>query len=1035
MGMNFSKPQQEAIDIRNTNVIVRASAGSGKTAVLVERLCQLVLQDHISIDSILAMTFTKDAAAEMKARLLSKLKEQPQTDYIHQQMALLETASISTIDSFCLDIVQTFYYKIPISYTMSKNTASTAQSNLAFKNAYDKACNDLDVHAYTHLKMFFQAYGKQDQDIQGYVQSILNILNAKPTNDANAWIQNVLDSYSHLNQEIYKETFEYFKMHARAMVEILDLVIDWTQDADYISKRELLKNCLDAKNYQDFRLKFKVYLSSIGFKKKIGDIDCSSQQESFKKHEQDIYSKLFDEDFYLKDIQNHKELIETLIQLTLTVKKHFQEEKENMSIIDFTDMELFAYQLLQDPMIQEEIRNKYEVILVDEFQDTNELQEKIIASFCKENNVFRVGDIKQSIYGFRQADPSIMRAWQNKNDANNTSLLLQDNYRSNESIITFNNDFYSKIMINDLMGKQFEDEDIAKVGTEKQSNSTQYPIRFLYTEYKNDEGNKTQIKSIHNNNRYDLIAQDILRKHEQGIPYKDMCILTRSHAPQEKLKDCFEAYDIPAFISIDHGFYTNPAIQIVTSTLHALQDVNNDIALCACLMSPLCNVSFSQLASATLSKEKNESLYHCVCDCPFMEPFYALYAHKSKPIAELIRFIYAYNDFYYAHTTDQDKTNLDYLLDVASHYENQNDLNGFIEQIKNDTDQDTTQEASLYGKEDDVVQVKTMHQSKGLQFPIVYILSTHDAKDHNSSDPLLMDSRLGLSLNGLSTDRKLKYTSLYHIGFAHKKYLDELAEEMRILYVATTRPVKELVIVDYIEDMEEYYHPLNTYTILENENYTGWFLRTYAQNRMSFIQFEKGQIYERPEKSRKKDKKIPLKVYSKPVSSITSSTASANKIKLSWPEVSFEKNIGTLRGTLFHEIVGNCSFPYKKEDCIAYAKLKGYTLNEADIYQLLHLNKDLVYQDWMHYPHHFEESYIIQDKEQLVHGFMDLVVYKEDEIVIVDFKTDHVENEQELIDRYKIQLDTYKNAMKKVKNASISTYIYSFCLNKTIKLC
>ena len=129
--MDFSIPQKEAIDIRNTNVVVSASAGSGKTAVLVERLCQLVLKDHISIDSILAMTFTKDAAAEMKARLLSKLKEQPKTDYILQQMALLETASISTIDSFCLSIVQNYYYKIPISYTMSKQTASSAQTKLS----------------------------------------------------------------------------------------------------------------------------------------------------------------------------------------------------------------------------------------------------------------------------------------------------------------------------------------------------------------------------------------------------------------------------------------------------------------------------------------------------------------------------------------------------------------------------------------------------------------------------------------------------------------------------------------------------------------------------------------------------------------------------------------------------------------------------------------------------------------------------------------------------------------------------------------
>lgn len=170
--MDFSIPQKEAIDIRNTNVVVSASAGSGKTAVLVERLCQLVLKDHISIDSILAMTFTKDAAAEMKARLLSKLKEQPKTDYILQQMALLETASISTIDSFCLSIVQNYYYKIPISYTMSKQTASSAQTRIAFENAYKHTIQDLDLNSYTKFKDVFPFFW---QNRRRYSKSTLKI--------------------------------------------------------------------------------------------------------------------------------------------------------------------------------------------------------------------------------------------------------------------------------------------------------------------------------------------------------------------------------------------------------------------------------------------------------------------------------------------------------------------------------------------------------------------------------------------------------------------------------------------------------------------------------------------------------------------------------------------------------------------------------------------------------------------------------------------------------------------------------------------
>ena len=1035
--MDFSIPQKKAIYILNTNVVVSASAGSGKTAVLVERLCQLVLKDHISIDSILAMTFTKDAAAEMKARLLSKLKEQPKNDYILQQMALLETASISTIDSFCLSIVQNYYYKIPISYTMSKQTASTAQTRLAFENAYKHAIQDLDLNAYTQLKMYFHSFGKTEEDIQKYIEDILAIINSKSEEDAKAWMANIQESYTYLNPNIMEYALKYFHNHCLAMTEILDEVIDQiSKPEDYEIKKDYLSKCLDAASYSDFKVQFELYLkNTIGFKKTIDKVDYSKYQTSFKEHETSIVENLFDEAFYLKDIQNHKDLVDTLFELTNKVKLYFQLEKKKMEVIDFNDMEHFAYQLLQDPMIKEEMYNKYQMILVDEFQDTNELQEKIIASFCHDNNVFRVGDIKQSIYGFRQANPKIMQDWMEKEDDNNTPLLLQENYRSNASVIEFNNDFYSKIMNNELLGEQFKDIDIANVGTKGQMESPQYPVRFLYTEYKNEDGNKATIKKNHNENRFDLIAQDIIEKHEAGMPYKSMCVLTRNHAPQEKLKAVFEAYNIPAMITIDHGFFTNPAIQIIISTLKALEDLTDDISLCASLMSPLFNISFSQIANCCIEKEKGTSLYTSIKNEDFMKSFFELYANKNKTITQLLQYIYAYNDFYYASTTIQDKNNLDYLLELAGQFENQNDIHSFVLQLSKDAMQDQTQEASLYGKEDDVVQVKTMHQSKGLQFPVVYILSQHEQRDKHGSSCILFDSTLGLSLKGLSLDYKLKYNSIYHLALQTKKELDDLAEEMRVFYVATTRPQKELVIVDTIESIEDFYSPLNAYTLLEDESYTGWLLHTYAHMSDSLVVFDKKQgLYERPLKVRQNNTPYALPKYSKGSKAFSSQTASGAKIKLDWKEVSLSKNMGTIRGTLFHEIVAQCSYPYQEKDIIAYANSYGYTLKDHDIKQILALNSDALYASWMKEKHVFEQSYIIEEKNQVVHGFMDLVIYKDNEIIIADFKTDAVDNEQKLIDLYTIQLQTYKKAMKKLTNLPINTCIYSFSLSKCIYL-
>ena len=151
-------------------------------------------------------------------------------------------------------------------------------------------------------------------------------------------------------------------------------------------------------------------------------------------------------------------------------------------------------------------------------------------------------------------------------------------------------------------------------------------------------------------------------------------------------------------------------------------------------------------------------------------------------------------------------------------------------------------------------------------------------------------------------------------------------------------------------------------------------------------------------------------------------------------EVSLSKNMGTIRGTLFHEIVAQCSYPYQEKEILSYADSYGYTLKDHDIKQILALNLDALYASWMKEKHVFEQSYIIEEKNQVVHGFMDLVIYKEDEVIIVDFKTDAVDNEKKLIDLYAIQLQTYKKAMKKLTNVLINTYIYAFSLSKCIYL-
>lgn len=1037
--MPFSLAQQQAIDTRNKNILVSASAGSGKTSVLVERLCRLVLDDHVSIDSILAMTFTEDAAGEMKIRLMKSLQEMPQDDYIRSQLALLETASICTIDSFCLSILQNYYYKVPISYTMSKTVASTAQTNKAFLDAYNEACEKVDPYDFSQLKLFFSSHGKNEDDIQSAIKALIDTALSKP--EPVNWIKSQMNE--EISDEVYYWFYKYFHEQISSMIDICVEMHD-VDDELFDLKKLALEKCLehlDNKDYPSFKKQFEIYFSTTpAFKKTINKVSYEDIQGEFKKKEANIASVLFEQDLFIQDRKDNLSRIKTFCMISIYTMELFAKKKEAMEVIDFTDMEHFAYKLLKQPMIQEEIRNKYQVILVDEFQDTNDLQENIIQCFARVNNVFRVGDIKQSIYGFRQAKPEIMLSHMQKKDEHSRLIVLDENYRSNQSIVEFNNDFYNKIMNTELLGNNFSDDDIAKVGTPRQIETEQYPVRFLYTEYldwienQDEKYTKIQAKSLHKKNLMDLIAQDILEKHKLGTPFKSICILTRTHAPQEELKKVLEAYDIPVLAEIDHGFYTNHAIQIVLATLSSLYDPEDDISLLASLCSPIGNVTTEQIALACTSKERNASLYSTIKDQPFIEEWKSLKRYIHEPIVEIIRKIYDHNDFYYEYTTNQDKTNLDLFLELASQFENQDDVKAFVDQMKNNSTHDSVGEAYPYGKDADVVKIKTMHHSKGLQFPIVYILSSHESKDKYSNNPVLIDSSLGISFSSLEPSLKVKRTSLSHIAMVTKKFHDDLKEEMRVFYVATTRSEKELVIVDYIDELKTYEKPLNTRSLLQRTSYTGWLLHTYAHDPNSLLKLDKKyQLYDRPNLKRKDNLSHEKLVYSKPVDVLESKTASKSKLKLEWPEITLTKNMGTIRGTLFHEIVAQCNYPYKEDECVSFATSHNYKLTSTDLEQILSLNDCQEYASWIKARHEFECSYIIRENNEIIHGFMDLVVWLDDRIYILDFKTDTVSNENELVEKYHTQLETYKDSMAQIeKNKPIYTAIYSFHLKKLI---
>lgn len=1070
MSVQLSEVQQKIVDARNKNILVSASAGSGKTTVLVERLISQVIEDRIPVSDILAMTFTEDAAREMVVRLKKRLQQEDLNDpYIQNQLSLLETASISTIHGFCLNILQQYYYRLGLPYSMVQKVDNDVLAAQARQRAYDTMLKKVDPENYAALKMYMEACGKTETDLQDLILRLLETAKSKP--DPDQWLE---DSIAAIESDDLKKSFlDYFRLRILALREIFDEMENNVMELDFQGKMQnqeewihlfhvksdWMDRCLsdlDQLDYAKFRKDYLAYLSETGkFTPTIARVSFKNQCDAYKDFQKEIAEHLFSDEQLDQAEESTRTLRKTLVQMARDLKDAFQEEKRKMGFIDFSDMEQFAYQILSLDDVAEEIRNRYQVILVDEYQDTNDLQEAIISKIASKNNVFRVGDLKQSIYGFRQARPSLMKGLMENPDENSEVLYMDENYRSKSSLVDFTNAFFSTLMNSAGSANQFSKEDAARAGSEAQKSGVQKPARFLYSQYgrqenpdedqtggaeKTAEGSEDrfsliQARSLHKKNRYDWIAKDIEQKLKEGYSYRDIAILSRTSTNHQDIKEVLETWGIPSISRLKSGFYTNQAIQIVLSVLKILNNPRDDIALMSVLCSPIGKRRQADVVRASLNREENQSLYDALRFHPMMKFYEEMSSWASLPISEILRKIYAWNDFYYNFTTEQDKTNLDLLLEKAAKAELSMDLDEFLKQSSLESDFNKMGEAVPFGREDDVVKIATIHSSKGLQYKIVYLLAEDRDSDLGSSDPVLIDPDLGISFNSLSADGRALSPTRSRMAFQTRRFLQDQQEKMRLLYVAATRAEEELIFVDSIRSLEDYEDPLCVRTLLKNKGFTGWLLNTAASNlnnpKFELKMDEVGSLVERPVEKKKKYFRNELPLYSRTTVPIVSATASRAKEAKKWKKVTFASSKGMERGTLFHELAGHLPFPYQKDAFFEEGKKLGFDLTSSDASQFLKLNECGQFSKWMKAQHQFELPYSVFSDGAYTHGFMDFVAWDGDTIRIVDFKTDLAFDMDSLIRRYAPQLSTYENAMRQIyPNHKIRTYIYSFTLGE-----
>ena len=1053
--MKWNQQQLQAIQTVDKNILVSASAGAGKTTVLVARLMKRILEDSVSVDQILAMTFTEAAAAEMKKRLLSSLHKEYQSnpsDYLKKQIALIPNASISTIHSFCLSILKNYYYVLPLDPERLDNILDDGTQAIYQEEALNKVLQkeiEKNDSAFQNLNLLFSA---KPIDYQGLKLSIKKLATTALSQiDYSTWLEQAISIYQEYKQ--MKELPEplqtylwdsYRLICTKYQSQLEDLLLHVEQHypthTEIINEIQLkyekanyLLECIDLKEYSLFVRSFcNQALEELPKNPDRSDTTYGQLRTDFQKYVQSIVTILFDESLLLSDITALKVPLGKLVQLTKDYILEFQQIKETNLCIDFNDMELFAYQILikNNNQVAEELKVQYIDILVDEFQDSNPIQDTLVSLISRGNNVFRVGDIKQSIYRFRGAKPSIMRSLiQNRNESDQL-IYLNYNYRSKQSIVQFNNELFDTLMNLEGLSDQYSSEDYVSTGISAQEENC-IPVEFHLIDKENLFTEDQQEKDL----KATYIASKIIDLYQasENPKWSDYVVLVRSHQLKINLKKAFEQANIPHFISMPSGFYQSPSVSTILSYCQLLLNPKDDISFVSVLLH-LYHYTDEEIANIAITKEdSNYYQFFLNQNHPIVETLHHLQEKmKYLSVTELLSSIYQLEDFYELFCDKQQRTNLDLLYEKASSYQNgSSSLLDFIDYVSKITDEKTSEAISI-SSEDNVVRVMTIHQSKGLQFPTVLFWSNFRQDIQDEKEFLITDELLGIGVHSLELPNRYRRMNLIRKAISYKNQKEELEEQIRVLYVALTRAQNHMILVDAFSKTPSTSEMKYTH-LFDLIGYSGWLYKIF--NTIESDSFEIKIIQHVEAKTLPKQlEQVEMKLsrYNKPSVIKDFISPSSTEEFLPNPTLHFGTVHGSDIGTQLHKVIEQLpNTQWTQEDILQVEpKIKtGYL--EA----LLNFSQSSIYQQALTMTIEKELSFAVNLDNSLLHGYIDFVAYDQSSCILIDFKTDSLETPEEFIQRYSSQIMLYQQALAVLyPNRIIECYIYSFYLEEFISI-
>ena len=877
MGMTWTESQKKVIDRRERNILVSAAAGSGKTAVLVERIIQKITQDKVDIDKLLIVTFTNAAAAEMRERIRDaiekKLEEEPEDTHLQRQFTLVHNAQITTIDSFCLYVIRNYFYKIDLEPNF--RVADEGELSLLRSDVLGKLLEAHYAAGEEAFLSFVAGYGsaKSDQAIQDMILKMYTYAQSYPWPDE--WLVSCGQAYD-LKEEADMEQADWMKQFLDSLVTAVSdcgsqmreaLNVCEEPDGPYMYADALKEDIrrLDAiresGSYARFGEEINAYAKAFpklaAVRKFEGSVEkkelVQNIRNAMKKEIKDMRDKFFfkePEEIFL-DMKKTAPAVKMLVALTEEFASCFAAEKKRKNLVDFSDMEHFALKILVDQTTKEptetadEFAALFDEIMIDEYQDSNYVQETLLRAVSKErfgqNNLFMVGDVKQSIYRFRLARPEL---FMEKFDTYATGtpgcerIDLQKNFRSRDEVLSGVNDIFYKIMCRDLGNVVYDENAALYPGADYPEDMD--PAMFAMEVLVADESGAEEMERVELETR--MIASRIHEMRKEGqtvtdkesgelrpMEYRDIVILLRSVSGMADtfVKVLLEE-GIPAFTTSRTGYFSTVEIQTVLNMLRVIDNPMQDIPLAAVLYSPVGGFSGEDLAKIrAVSGEKTfyesiltyDTMPEEETDQKLRERLRGFLAKLETfrkrvpytPVHELITELLeetGYLSYITALPAGEQKcANVQMLIEQAIHYEDTSykGLFHFVRYIEKLRKYDVDYgEADIINENENAVRIMSIHKSKGLEFPVVFAAGM--GKTFNTQDTrsrLILHPELGIGLDCMDTVRRTKTPTLLKRTLARQTEEENLGEELRVLYVALTRAKEKLILCGCLKDVEK----------------------------------------------------------------------------------------------------------------------------------------------------------------------------------------------------------------------------------------